>query len=62
MSEEGMKTTPNHLIHIGCPIAFDTDSFLRQLEKLMETAYEGKEMETRDLVAQIVPTYHPAEN
>ena len=62
MLEEGMKTTPNHLIHIGCPIAFDTDRFLQQLEELMQTAYEGKETETRDLVAQIVPTYHPAEN
>ena len=26
MSEEGLKTTPNHLIHIGSPIPFDTDA------------------------------------
>jgi FlaA1/EpsC-like NDP-sugar epimerase len=27
MSEEGMRTTPNHLIHIGSPIPFETDKF-----------------------------------
>ena len=28
MAEEGLKTTPNHLIHIGMPIAFDNDEFI----------------------------------
>ena len=60
MSEEGMKTTPNHLIHIGCPIPFDTDEFLGQLQQLMNAAYDGKEDAIRDLVAKSVPTYHPA--
>ena len=32
MSEEGLRTTPNQLIHIGSPIRFDTDVFLRQLQ------------------------------
>lgn len=27
MSEEGLRTTPNQLIHIGSPIRFDTDVF-----------------------------------
>ena len=60
MSEEGMRTTPNHLIHIGSPILFDTDEFLHQLQTLMMAAYNGQEDAIRDLVAQAVPTYHPA--
>ena len=62
MSEEGMKTTPNKLIHIGCPISFDTDSFLQQLHVLMDAAYEGREDEIRGIVSGIVPTYHPVED
>lgn len=61
MSEEGMKTTPNKLIHIGCPISFDTDSFLHQLPLLMDAAYDGREDQIRDMVSQTVPTYHPVE-
>ena len=60
MSEEGLKTTPNRLIHIGSPIPFDTDEFLGQLQTLMDAAYDGKEDTIRDLVAEAVPTYHPA--
>lgn len=60
MSEEGMRTTPNHLIHIGCPIPFDEDIFLSQLQKLMEASYEGDDNSIRELVASIVPTYHPS--
>ena len=60
MDEEGMKTTPNRLIHIGQPIPFDVNSFLTQLQKLMEVAYDGNEEGTRQMVAQLVPTYHPA--
>jgi len=60
MSEEGMRTTPNHLIHIGSPIAFDTDEFLNQIQMLMTVAYDGLEDEIRELVAKVVPTYRPA--
>ena len=60
MSEEGMCTTPNQLIHIGSPIPFDTDVFLQQLQMLMSAAYDGEEDKIRDLVAEVVPTYHPA--
>ena len=60
MSEEGMRTTPNHLIHIGSPIPFDTDEFLHQLQMLMTAAYGGREDSIRNLVAAVVPTYHPA--
>lgn len=60
MSEEGMRTTPNKLIHIGSPIPFDTDEFLGQLQNLMNAAYDGSEGNIRDLVASVVPTYRPA--
>ena len=57
MAEEGMKTTKNRLIHIGCPIPFDTDLFLDQLEELMLLCYRDTE-NIRDYVKQIVTTYH----
>lgn len=60
MSEEGMRTTPNHLIHIGNPVPFNVDVFLQQLQGLMNAAYDGKESDIRDLVMEVVPTYHPA--
>lgn len=60
MSEEGMRTTPNHLIYIGSPIPFDTDVFLQKLQTLMTAAYDGQEDKIRDLVAEVVPTFHPA--
>ncbi len=59
MSEEGLKTTPNHLIHIGSPIPFDTDTFLSQLRTLMAAAYDGNEDGIRALVAESVTTYSP---
>ncbi len=39
MAEEGLKKTPNDLIHIGCPIPFEVEGFLKQLQSLMEMAY-----------------------
>ncbi len=59
MAEEGLKTTPNHLIHIGMPIAFDNDIFLEQLRKLMETAYNEDEEGIINSVQNIVVTYCP---
>ena len=59
MSEEGMKTTPNHLIHIGCPIPFDADEFFVQLEELMEVAYDENVEAIKGKVAEIVTTYRP---
>jgi FlaA1/EpsC-like NDP-sugar epimerase len=60
MAEEGMRTTPNHLIHIGQPMTFDENLLFRQLDMLMEAAYDGRE-DIRNLVEQVVPTYHPAD-
>ena len=59
MAEEGLKKTDNELIHIGSPIPFDEDLFLRQMEDLMDAAYENSD-NIRDVVAAMVPTYHPA--
>ena len=60
MAEEGLTKTDNKLIHIGQPIAFDNDEFLRELETLMEAAYANREESIRDSVKKIVSTYHPA--
>ena len=59
MSEEGLTTTPNKLIHIGRPIPFDEDEFLDKLYPLMEAAYSNDE-DIRELVKNMVSTYHPA--
>ena len=58
MAEEGLRKTDNDLIHIGCPIPFDTDEFLKQLDGLMTAAYSNKK-NIRELVAAMVSTYHP---
>lgn len=60
MAEEGMKTTPNHLIHIGSPIPFDVDGFCDQLHDLMEAAYDNNP-DIENMVSEIVTTYHPKE-
>ena len=58
MAEEGLRKTPNKLIHIGSPIPFDADAFLRQMDPLMEAAYSNV-ANIRSAVADMVPTYHP---
>lgn len=59
MAEEGLKKTKNELIHIGCPIPFDIEEFLQQLDELLEAAYKNKE-DMRERVQEMVVTYHPA--
>ena len=58
MAEEGLKKTKNDLIHIGCPVPFDTDVFLGKLAELMDLAYKNKE-NIREMVQELVSTYHP---
>ena len=58
MEEEGLKETANKLIHIGRPIEMDDEKFKQQLA-LLEEAYRAESDRMKDLVAQIVPTYHP---
>ncbi len=60
MAEEGLRRTPNNLIHIGNPIHLDVDVFLEQLHELMELAYSGQDSAVRTLVEEMVPTYRPA--
>ena len=60
MSDDGMRITPNHLIHIGSPIPFETDEFLEQLQTLMIMAYDGEDEKIRASVAGVVEIYHPA--
>ncbi len=56
MEEEGLQRTPNKLIHIGTPIQFDTDLFQKQLDELMQAAYENNP-EITEKVKEMVPTY-----
>ena len=58
MAEEGLKTTPNHLIHIGMPIAFDNDEFIEKLKKLNEVSFRNDEEETISNVKETVTTYN----
>ena len=58
MAEEGLKRTPNKLIHIGNPIPFDTVKFRAQLEELMTAAYDNDD-DIRTIVEKMVPTYIP---
>lgn len=60
MAEEGLKKTKNELIHIGCPIPFDIEEFLVQLDGLLEAAYKN-ETDIRERVREVVTTYCPAE-
>lgn len=59
MAEEGLKKTKNDLIHIGCPIPFDINEFLDELDGLLDAAY-GNEDDMKERVQKIVSTYHPA--
>ena len=56
MDEEGLKETPNKLIHIGMPIKMDDKKFLKDLDKLIESAYKNK-YDIKEKVAKIVDTY-----
>ena len=57
MAEEGMRRTPNDLIHIGSPIPFNADEFITQLKALKETANANDEEHIRERVSNIVKTY-----
>lgn len=56
MDEEGLKETPNKLIHIGKPIKFDSKKFEKNLENLIKSSYENKN-DIKEKVAKIVTTY-----
>lgn len=56
MDEEGLKETPNKLIHIGKPIEMNEKKFLNDLEKLIEYSYKNNK-DIKEKVAKIVSTY-----
>ncbi len=58
MDEEGLQDTSNKMIHIGKPIDMDEMKFFSQLEKLNVAARE-ESPHIRELVKEIVETYHP---
>ena len=53
----GMQTA-RKLIHIGRPIEMDDEKFKAQLDRL-DAAYRAESDNMKELVAEIVPTYHP---
>ena len=56
MSEEGLKSTENELIHIGKPMEFDYEEFKKQLDELDMVSREEPE-KVKGIVKQVVPTY-----
>ena len=57
MDEEGLRSTANHLIHIGQPLQMDEEKLRRQLV-LLEDACNHNSDGIKDLVSEIVATYH----
>ena len=57
MNEEGLTETANKMIYIGKPIVFDDEEFERQLERLRQASLD-EECDIREIVKEIVPTYH----
>ena len=58
MAEEGLQKTQNDLIHIGKPIPFNIEEFMKQLELLAEVSYNNTD-NIEEIVAGVVKTYHP---
>ena len=56
MDEEGLRSTANHLIHIGQPLRIDEEKLRRQLV-LLEDACNHNSDRIRELVSDIVATY-----
>ena len=57
MDEEGLSDTANEMIHIGQPIEMDDEWFAKRLEELDEASREDS-FRIKEIVAEIVPTYH----
>ena len=58
MEEEGLKETPNKLIHIGRPIRIK-ETFMDDLDALIKSA-ETNTPDIKQLTAKMVSTYKPA--
>ena len=57
MDEEGLTNTENKLIYIGHPIAMD-DSWFKEKLKELDKASRKETERIKELVAEVVPTYH----
>lgn len=55
--EEGLKKTENNLIYIGEPLQFDEVHFMSKLRELDKAAV-NESFRIKELVSEIVPTYH----
>lgn len=60
MNEEGLQETANKMIYIGKPIEYDAETFEQQLKKLDKVSRD-EEGDVREVVKEIVPTYHYSE-
>lgn len=58
MDEEGITETENEMIFIGKPIKMDDEDFMKKLDLLDEASREESDR-IKEIVAEIVPTYHP---
>ena len=58
MGEEGLKDTANKLIHVGEPIEMDDDKFMETLDLLYSECHD-ENSDIVNVVASVVPTYHP---
>ena len=57
VKEEGLLKTDNDLIFIGKPLEFDEDKFFSDLGRLEEAISEER-FDVKEIVSEIVPTYH----
>lgn len=57
IKEEGLKKTQNELIFVGEPLKFDEVHFLSELKKLEQAAVD-EVWNIKDIVAEIIPSYH----
>lgn len=58
MGAEGLKETPNKLIHIAEPIEMDDAEFEKALLEL-DAAAKEESQDIKELVSKVVPTYNP---
>ncbi len=57
MDEEGLQDTANEMIHIGHPIDMDDEWFEEKL-KLLDKVSRQDSARIKEIVAEVVPTYH----
>lgn len=55
--EEGLQKTQNELIYIGKPLEFNEVHFLSELRRLEQAAIDER-FDVKEIVSEIVPTYH----